>query len=283
MLFGEDILMHLCFKLMALLVILALLTAVSGMAASPDGPQRITSVIQTSVIHTSVIHTSVIHTSSVHPDFRTGKLVRSVIVTSHPVSRERVAETVVLPRRVSNTVAAGEVSQIPPAGINEAVERIAAQHQLPPQLIHSVIKVESNYNPFAVSPKGARGLMQLIPSTARRFGVSDSFNPLENIQGGAKYLKYLLDLYNGDYPLALAAYNAGEGAVAKYRGVPPYAETQNYLVLVQKQLIGAGHARPAATRPAAAQNEKPADLAPAGPAHIQEVAETDGTVRYVAQ
>ena len=70
---------------------------------------------------------------------------------------------------------------------------------LPATLIHSVIKVESNYNPFAVSPKGAQGLMQLIPATARRFGVGDVFNPVENIQGGAKYLKYLLDLYHNDY------------------------------------------------------------------------------------
>jgi soluble lytic murein transglycosylase-like protein len=228
----KNILMHLCSKLGPL----SLLTAVLGMAAS------------------------VIHTSSVHPDFRTGKLVRSVIVTSRPAPPAAID-----------------------AGIDRAVERIAAQHSLPPQLIHSVIKVESNYNPFAVSPKGARGLMQLIPSTARRFGVSDSFNPLENIQGGAKYLKYLLDLYNGSYPLALAAYNAGEGAVAKYGGVPPYAETRNYLVLVQKHVVGAGHARPADARPAIAQNEKPADLAPAGPAHIQEVTQPDGTVRYVAR
>jgi soluble lytic murein transglycosylase-like protein len=221
--------MHLCFKL----GLLALLTAVWGMPAS------------------------LIHTSSVHADFRTGKLVRSVIVTSKAVSPPPAIDTGI------------------DTGIDDAVERIAAQHSLPPRLIHSVIKVESNYNPLAVSPKGAMGLMQLIPSTARRFGVSDSFNPLENIQGGAKYLKYLLDLYNGSYSLALAAYNAGEGAVAKYGGVPPYAETRNYLVRVQKQLVG-----PA---PAAAQNEKPADLAPAGPAHIQEVTQPDGTVRYVTR
>jgi soluble lytic murein transglycosylase-like protein len=226
--------MHLCSKLGSL----SMLTAVLGMAAS------------------------MIQTSSVHPDFRTGKLVRSVIVTSRPAPPATID-----------------------AGIDGAVERIAAQQSLPPRLIHSVIKVESNYNPLAISPKGAMGLMQLIPSTARRFGVSDSFNALENIQGGAKYLKYLLDLYNGSYPLALAAYNAGEGAVAKYGGVPPYAETRNYVVLVQKHLVGAGQlvrAKPDA-RPAAVQNEKPADLAPAGPAHIQEVIQPDGTVRYVAR
>jgi soluble lytic murein transglycosylase-like protein len=186
----------------------------------------------------------------------------------------------VLPRVVSNALAAVEVSLPAPSGIDGAVERIAAQHSLSPQLIHSVIKVESNYNPFAVSPKGARGLMQLIPSTARRFGVSDSFNPLENIQGGAKYLKYLVDLYNGNYHLALAAYNAGEGAVAKYGGVPPYAETQNYLVLIQKQLENAQKAAAAKPR---MQETKPADLAPAAPAHIQELTQPDGTVRYVAR
>jgi hypothetical protein len=263
--------MRLCFKM----VLLALLIGVSGVAASPDGPQRTTSMT---------------HTSTVHPDFRTGKLVRSVIVTSkpvsgqRPVSLQRVAETVVLPRVVSSAGASVDVSPAAQSGLDGAVERIAAQHSLPPQLIHSVIKVESNYNPFAVSPKGARGLMQLIPSTARRFGVSDSFNPLENIQGGAKYLKYLLDLYNGSYPLALAAYNAGEGAVAKYGGVPPYAETRNYLLLIQKQLgVGAAHARPDAVRPDAAQNEKSADLAPAAPPHIQEVTQPDGTVRYVTR
>ena len=228
-------------------------------AASPDGPQRITSVVR--------------------PDPRTGKLVRSVIVTPKPVSQQRVAETVVPPRVVSNTIPAEpETVKAPPTGINDAVDRIAAQQQLAPQLIHSVIKVESNYNPYAVSAKGAEGLMQLIPSTARRFGVSNTFNPVENIQGGAKYLKYLLDLYGGNYPLALAAYNAGEGAVAKYGGVPPYAETQNYLVQVRKQLE---NARKAAT-PKKPPEVKPADSTPAGPAHIVEVIQPDGTVRYVA-
>ena len=104
-----------------------------------------------------------------------------------------------------------------PSGIDETVDRIAAQHSLSPTLIHSVIKVESNYNPLRGVVQGRQGLMQLIPATARRFGVANVFNPIENIQGGAKYLKYLLDLYHNDYALALAAYNAGEGAVATLR------------------------------------------------------------------
>ncbi len=78
--------------------------------------------------------------------------------------------------------------------------------------------------------------MQLIPETARRFGVKNVFNPEENIQGGAKYLRYLLDLFDGSYPLALAAYNAGEAAVARYGGIPPYPETRNYVILVRRQL-----------------------------------------------
>ena len=98
--------------------------------------------------------------------------------------------------RASRRRAARSNQGPPPATIDEAVEQAALEHSLPPQLIHSVIKVESNYNPLAISGKGAFGLMQFIPATARRFGVTDVFNPVENIQGGAKYLKYLLELYH---------------------------------------------------------------------------------------
>src|SRR5581483_8559745 len=129
-------------------------------------------------------------------------------------------------------------------------------------------------------PKGAQGLMQLIPETARRFGVVNTFNPLENMEGGARYLRYLLDLYNGNYPLALAAYNAGEGAVQKYGGVPPYRETQNYLVLVKKHLTKAAETRKAQPAPP----PQPAAVRdPSAPAHIQEIVETDGAVRYVSR
>jgi len=121
-------------------------------------------------------------------------------------------------------------------GIDQAVRQIAAEHGLSRDLVNSVIKVESNYNSRAISSKGARGLMQLVPSTALRFGVKDVFNPVQNVDGGVRYLKYLLERYSGNYPLALAAYNAGEGAVARYGGVPPYRETQTYLVEVWKQL-----------------------------------------------
>jgi hypothetical protein len=257
------------------------LGALAMYAGEPGGqPQRITSVIRA--------------------DLKSGKLVRSVIVTPKAVGEQRVAGTVIAPRVIAEPPASpGEPDGPPPAAateLNEAVNRIAAQHSLPPQLIHSVIKVESNYNARALSPKGAQGLMQLIPATARRFGVADSFNPMENIQGGAKYLKYLLDLFNNDYALALAAYNAGEGAVARYGGVPPYQETQNYLHLVADQLKklhaaevsgdpkgglakppvphGAGQAQPA---------NQPAETAPDGLKHMQPIVDRDGSVRYVSR
>jgi soluble lytic murein transglycosylase-like protein len=96
-------------------------------------------------------------------------------------------------------------------------------------LIRAVVQVESNYNPLAVSPKGAMGLMQLIPGTARRFGVANVFDPVQNLDGGTRYLKYLMEMFDGDLELSLAAYNAGENAVARRRSVPPIPETRNYL------------------------------------------------------
>ncbi|MDQ5908025.1 MAG: Lytic transglycosylase [Pseudomonadota bacterium] len=112
------------------------------------------------------------------------------------------------------------------------VNRIAAYHRLEPALLHAVISAESSYNPWAVSPKGAMGLMQLMPGTAERFGVSNPYDPVANMNGGARYLRWLLDRFN-DTRLAVAAYNAGEGAVQKYGNqIPPYQETQTYVVRV---------------------------------------------------
>jgi len=219
-------------------------------------------------------------TTIIRPDQRTGKLVRSIVVTPRPVPQPKaVTPVAVNPRVVSPVVPAARPDPQPaaPASLDEAVRRIAADQQLPPELIHSVIKVESNYNPKAVSPKGAQGLMQLIPATARRFGVQDAFNPVDNIQGGARYLKYLLDLHNGDYTLALAAYNAGEGAVARYGTVPPYPETQNYVQSVAGELR---RNRAAQTKAASRPAEHPAQK---NPSRIVEIRQPDGTVRYVSQ
>ncbi|MDE3167157.1 MAG: lytic transglycosylase domain-containing protein [Acidobacteriota bacterium] len=201
-----------------------------------------------------------------------------MVVRSKPVTGRVVAPAVLAPLE-SAAVPRPMDAGIPP-NIAEAVSRIAAEHSLPPRLIHSVIRVESNYNPYAVSAKGALGIMQLIPETARRFGVKDVFNPVENIQGGAKYLRYLLDVFDGSYPLALAAYNAGEAAVARYGGIPPYPETQTYVLLVGRELEQAKRveAARAAAAPVPVQEAQPA-----GPAHIVEVAMPDGSVRYVTQ
>ena len=113
------------------------------------------------------------------------------------------------------------------------ITNTAKKFKLDPALIKAVIKAESNFNHLAVSPVGAQGLMQLMPATASDLKVEDSFHPEKNIEGGARYLSYLLKLYKGDLTLALAAYNAGEKAVAKYNyNIPPYRETQNYVKLV---------------------------------------------------
>ncbi|HEY3037109.1 MAG TPA: lytic transglycosylase domain-containing protein [Pyrinomonadaceae bacterium] len=98
-----------------------------------------------------------------------------------------------------------------------------------PRFIHAVIKQESRYNPKAVSHVGAQGLMQMMPDTAKRFGLKDPFDATENVEAGTKYLKWLLKRFDGDVSLALAGYNAGEGSVDKYKGMPPFNETQNYV------------------------------------------------------
>ncbi len=113
---------------------------------------------------------------------------------------------------------------------DQIIMRAADKHKMDPALIKAVIKAESNFNHQAVSPVGAQGLMQLMPATASHLQVDDAFHPEKNIEGGVRYLRYLLTLYRGNLTLALAAYNAGEGAVAKYHNqVPPYRETKNYV------------------------------------------------------
>ncbi|MGA8215580.1 MAG: lytic transglycosylase domain-containing protein [Candidatus Sulfotelmatobacter sp.] len=116
-----------------------------------------------------------------------------------------------------------------PGDIDSAIEQAAARHNVDPNLVRAVVKVESNFNPNAVSRKGAMGLMQLMPSTARQLKVKNPFDPEQNVDAGVRHLKQLLESYDGDIKLTLAAYNAGAGAVARSSGVPRYTETQNYV------------------------------------------------------
>ena len=116
--------------------------------------------------------------------------------------------------------------------LDPVIARHSRAHRLHPALIRAVIKTESDFDPLAVSHAGAVGLMQLMPQTARRLDVRDSYNPDDNIGGGTKYLRQLLDRFNGNLPLALAAYNAGEHAVERYRGLPPIPETRQYVLKV---------------------------------------------------
>jgi len=173
--------------------------------------------------------------SVVRVDRRTGRLVRTISGGESSLKLTPVAP--------------------PPAHIQELVEKSARAHNIDPLLVQSVIQVESNYNHFAVSPKGAEGLMQLMPGTARMLGVGNSFDPAENIEAGVKYLRYLQSLYQDDR-LALAAYNAGPRAVDKYKGTPPYPETQDYVNQVGQRYQRAKHdeavknaAQPAAPAP----------------------------------
>jgi hypothetical protein len=163
--------------------------------------------------------------SVVRVDARTGRLVRSVVVRP-PVGPESA------PSR--------------DARVRAMVEETAKNLDVSPLLVDSVIQVESNYNPYAISPKGAQGLMQLMPDTARRFGVTNSFDPQQNVEGGIRYLKFLQETFQDDR-LAVAAYNAGEKAVAKYKNVPPYRETVDYVAKVSQKYSHAQHAAKSAT------------------------------------
>jgi hypothetical protein len=128
-------------------------------------------------------------------------------------------------------------------GAEKLVREAAERHHVDPALVRAVIETESNWNPSARSHKGAIGLMQLIPTTAQRFGVNDAFNPKQNVDAGVRYLKTLLERYNGNLDLALAAYNAGEGAVDRAHGVPSYRETRNYVQRVQDAYFRPGSGR----------------------------------------
>jgi len=240
-------------------------------------------------------------------DPATGRLVRSsyvlaatpalgLAVRNAPVTR--IVEPMVVepqpaePRSIS---ASGIVAPIPqrrppaqrhlqtwafppaPDRIREIVDEKSKQHGLDPLLVHSVIRAESNYNPYAISPKGAEGLMQLIPSTARQYGVRNAFDPEQNIEGGIRYLKYLQTLF-ADERLVLAAYNAGEAAVTKYGWIPPYAETQDYVYKVGRYYGLARRERGQSPKPAATV-AKPVIVPPV----LQEFVDGEGRIHITSR
>lgn len=149
----------------------------------------------------------------------------------------------------ARTVVAPSVEVKAPPHIEKLVRRLAPQFRVDPQLVLTIIAVESNFDSYAVSRSAAMGLMQLIPQTARRFGVRNAFDAQQNIRGGLAYLRWLLAYYEGDVPLVAAAYNAGEGAVDRHRGIPPFDETREYVRRVVARFGSAPHAFDAKVTP----------------------------------
>jgi soluble lytic murein transglycosylase-like protein len=148
----------------------------------------------------------------------------------------------------SNSQSSGNLSFVRGNGftaqqVDAAIEQAAARHNVDPNLVRSVVKVESNFNPNAVSRKGAMGLMQLMPSTARQLHVSNPFDPQQNVDAGVRHLKSLLESYGGDIKLTLAAYNAGTGAVARSAGIPHIPETRNYVRRITEIYYGGSDPR----------------------------------------
>ena len=159
-----------------------------------------------------------------------------VVFTNLPTSGAKPA----LPRELHRRSGAA----LPATVYDPFIEKVAAELSLDPGLIKAVALVESGFNPGAVSRKGAQGIMQLMPATARSYGVKDPHDPYENLRAGARHLRNLLDEFDGDVTLALAAYNAGSGAVRRHRGVPAYRETQDYVTKVERHLNGGRRRRP---------------------------------------
>ena len=183
-----------------------------------------------------------------------------LVITNTP-SRE---DAKVLPGFRARRVAA--VRSLPATPWDRHIEALAAEYGLSPHLIKAVAWTESAFDPNAVSPKGAMGLMQLMPATAARYGVQDPSNPYENLSAGARHLRDLLDEFGGNLTLALAAYNAGPGAVRKYGGVPAYRETREYVDKVEGRL----GRRPPSTAAASTAEKK-----------IERRRRADGSIEFV--
>jgi hypothetical protein len=169
------------------------------------------------------------------PVARLERIVDDEVITPEVVAEvEKIAEEGVFPKRSWRY--SENRTPIFRSPFDKTIVEAARHFDVDAALVSAVIKAESDYNPRTVSHKGARGLMQLMPATAARFGVTNSFDPVANIYGGTRYLRWLLKTFDGNADLAVAAYNAGEGNVWKYKGVPPFRETVNYINRIAKHL-----------------------------------------------
>jgi soluble lytic murein transglycosylase-like protein len=208
--------------------------ALTTAQAEPAGVIVFTTDPRPAVTAAAVEGPSVLRRYEVRADAETGRLIR--------VRAGKKPQAKASGKRTGAGAAGNPVVQGRPAAvagrveIDSLVSRLGRRHGVDPRLVHAVIRQESNYDWLAISHKGARGLMQLMPGTANRFGVKDIFDPAENVEGGVKYLRHLLDRYDGDSSLALAAYNAGEGAVDRFGGIPPFRETRDYVGSISRRL-----------------------------------------------
>jgi soluble lytic murein transglycosylase-like protein len=174
---------------------------------------------------------------------------RRFFVNAEPAMQTRIAparqrNAIYMPSEMSFTGRSDRPAvSIDRDGIERIVHEAADRHNVDPALVRAVIETESNWNPSAISRKGAVGLMQLMPTTAQRFGASDFYTPQQNVEAGVKYLKTLLERYDGNLDLALAAYNAGEGAVDRAHGIPRFRETRDYVQKVQNAYFRPGSGR----------------------------------------
>lgn len=191
---------------------------------------------------------------------------RELFVNADPPASIKLAaakshRTIYLPAESKFMGASRPEMSIDRDGAEKLVREAANRHNMDPALVRAVIETESNWNPSAFSRKGAGGLMQLIPTTAQRYGASDVFNPQQNIDAGVRHLKWLLERYNGNLDLALAAYNAGEGAVDRAHGIPAFRETRNYVQKVQDAYFrpGSGRLEGAFSNPRAIHREVDSD------------------------
>ena len=161
---------------------------------------------------------------------RRRKTMRTMVLAAAALATTHSVKTKTSPLQASVSVSMDAFRALEPErAYDDIIAEAAAEFDLDPALIRSVMRAESAFNPMVISPAGAQGLMQLMPALAEEMGVVDPFDPRQNIMGGAKYLRWLLDHNRGNIPLTLAGYNAGPTIVAKYRKVPPFRETQNYV------------------------------------------------------